>query len=78
MQETLTEELATGLQQEIDAEAVLVEMRATHLCEAMCRIKTATETTTMSVEEKIQQTETRNSSEIRLKHTADSNYDNQR
>lgn len=46
MQEELTHEIATGLQAEIGAEAVLVEISATHLCEAMRGVERATQTTT--------------------------------
>lgn len=46
MQERLTRDIATGLNDEIDAEGVLVELVATHMCEAMRGIETATETTT--------------------------------
>jgi len=46
MQEQLTREVADGLADELDAEAVLVEMTATHLCEAMRGIETETATRT--------------------------------
>lgn len=46
MQEQLTQDIAEGLHTELDAEGVLVEMRAMHLCEAMCGIETASSTTT--------------------------------
>jgi GTP cyclohydrolase I len=46
MQERLTRDIATGLAEEIGAESVLVEVTATHLCEAMRGVETATETTT--------------------------------
>lgn len=46
MQEELTRDIATGLEAELGASAVLVEMSATHLCEAMRGVETATETTT--------------------------------
>jgi GTP cyclohydrolase I len=46
MQERLTSDIATGLAEEIGAESVLVEVTATHLCEAMRGVETATETTT--------------------------------
>lgn len=46
MQEELTHETATGLQEELGASSVLVELSATHLCEAMRGIETPTETTT--------------------------------
>lgn len=46
MQEELTNDIADGLHTELDAGAVLVEITATHLCEAMRGIETETETTT--------------------------------
>ena len=46
MQEELTRDIADGLAAELDAEAVLVEASATHMCEAMRGVETATETTT--------------------------------
>lgn len=46
MQEQLTQDIATGLAAELGAEAVLVEVTATHLCEAMRGVETASETTT--------------------------------
>ncbi|MDX1745210.1 MAG: GTP cyclohydrolase I, partial [Halobacteriales archaeon] len=46
MQESLTHEIASGLREEIDATGVVVEIEATHLCEAMRGIERATETTT--------------------------------
>ena len=46
MQETLTNDIATGLADETGAPAVLVEMSATHLCEAMRGIETETTTRT--------------------------------
>lgn len=46
IQEELTHEIATGLQREIGASGVLVEITASHLCEAMRGVETATETTT--------------------------------
>jgi GTP cyclohydrolase I len=49
MQEELTDDIAQGLATEIDAEAVLVEVTATHLCEAMRGVETETETTTRAV-----------------------------
>jgi GTP cyclohydrolase I len=45
MQEELTNDIAAGLTAEIGASAVLVEITATHLCEAMRGVETATETT---------------------------------
>lgn len=49
MQEQLTQDIADGLAEELDAETVLVELSATHLREAMCGIETATETTTRAI-----------------------------
>jgi len=46
MQEQLTRDVADGLADELDAEAVLIEMTATHLCEAMRGIETETATKT--------------------------------
>jgi GTP cyclohydrolase I len=46
MQERLTNDIASGLQEELDAGTVLVEMNATHLCEAMRGIETESTTTT--------------------------------
>lgn len=46
MQERLTNDIASGLAHELDAEAVLVEMNATHLCESMRGIETESTTTT--------------------------------
>ncbi|ESP86856.1 GTP cyclohydrolase I [Candidatus Halobonum tyrrellensis] len=46
MQERLTNDIASGLADELDAPAVLVEMNATHLCEAMRGIETESTTTT--------------------------------
>lgn len=46
MQEQLTSDIAHGLADEINADAVAVEITATHLCEAMRGIETATKTTT--------------------------------
>lgn len=45
-QETLTSDIATGLAEELDAHGVAVEITATHMCEVMRGIETATETTT--------------------------------
>ena len=49
MQEELTNDLATGFSEELGANAVLVELSATHLCEAMRGIETETTTTTRAV-----------------------------
>ncbi|MDL0118549.1 GTP cyclohydrolase I FolE [Halobacterium salinarum] len=46
MQERLTNDIASGLADELDAATVLVEMNATHLCEAMRGIETESTTTT--------------------------------
>ena len=46
MQEQLTRDIADGLADEIGAEAVLVEITATHMCEAMRGVETSTATTT--------------------------------
>jgi GTP cyclohydrolase I len=46
MQESLTHELASGLREEMGASGVVVEIEATHLCEAMRGVERATETTT--------------------------------
>jgi GTP cyclohydrolase I len=46
VQERLTRDIATGLAKEIDAESVLVEIEASHLCERMRGVETATQTTT--------------------------------
>lgn len=48
VQEGLTRDIAEGLAQEVEAGAVRVEITATHLCEAMRGIETATRTTTQS------------------------------
>ncbi|WP_425492327.1 GTP cyclohydrolase I [Halovivax gelatinilyticus] len=46
IQEKLTQDIASGLANEVNAEAVRVELAATHLCEAMRGVEAATETTT--------------------------------
>ncbi|GAA0291077.1 MULTISPECIES: GTP cyclohydrolase I [Halarchaeum] len=46
MQERLTNDIASGLADELDAPLVLVEMNATHLCESMRGIETESTTTT--------------------------------
>jgi GTP cyclohydrolase I len=46
VQERLTRDIAAGLATEIDAESVLVEIEASHLCERMRGVETATRTTT--------------------------------
>lgn len=48
MQEELTENIAQGLIDELDAEVVFVEMSAIHLCEAMRGVETQSMTTTQS------------------------------
>lgn len=45
MQEQLTDDIAEGLAEELNADAVLVELSATHMCEAMRGIETASKTT---------------------------------
>lgn len=50
MQESLTRDIAEGLRTEIGATGVIVELTATHLCEAMRGVERATETTTRAVE----------------------------
>lgn len=45
-QEELTRDIAAGLADELDAECVLVELAATHTCETMRGVETATRTTT--------------------------------
>lgn len=45
-QEELTRDIAAGLDDELDAEGVLVELTATHACEAMRGVETASATTT--------------------------------
>ncbi len=46
IQEQLTQDIATGLADEVTADAVRVELTATHLCEAMRGVEAATATTT--------------------------------
>ena len=48
IQENLTRDIAEGLADEVNAEAVLVEITATHLCEAMRGVEEATQTTTQA------------------------------
>jgi GTP cyclohydrolase I len=48
VQEGLTRDIAKGLAEEIGSDAVQVEITATHLCEAMRGVETATETTTQA------------------------------
>lgn len=49
LQEQLTQDIADGLADELEAKTVLVELSTTHLCEAMRGIETATETTTRAI-----------------------------
>ena len=49
IQESLTREIADGLTTEVDTTGVIVELTATHLCEAMRGVERATETTTQAV-----------------------------
>nr|WP_313692124.1 GTP cyclohydrolase I FolE [Halobaculum sp. XH14] len=46
MQERLTNDIASGLKEELNADTVLVEVNATHLCEAMRGVETESTTTT--------------------------------
>lgn len=46
MQERLTNDIANGLAEELDGATVLVQMSATHMCEAMRGIETQSTTTT--------------------------------
>lgn len=46
VQERLTQEVADGLAHELDTGTVMVELRATHMCEVMRGIETKTATTT--------------------------------
>lgn len=45
IQEQLTDDLAIGLADELETDVVLVEVTATHLCEAMRGVETASKTT---------------------------------
>ncbi|MBX0324466.1 GTP cyclohydrolase I [Halomicroarcula sp. F13] len=45
-QEALTNDIATGLAEELGARGVAVEVTATHMCEVMRGVETSTETTT--------------------------------
>jgi GTP cyclohydrolase I len=49
MQERLTDDIAHGLSDELDTDVVLVEIVATHMCEAMRGVETETETSTRSI-----------------------------
>jgi GTP cyclohydrolase I len=57
MQEQLTQDIAEGLETELDATGVVVEMRATHLCEAMRGVETASQTTTWATAGDITETD---------------------
>lgn len=46
VQEELTADIANGLRDELESEAVIIELTATHLCEAMRGVETETRTTT--------------------------------
>lgn len=59
MQESLTNDIASGLRAEIDASAVIIQITATHLCEAMRGIETATETTTTATAGELTETDRR-------------------
>lgn len=59
IQERLTRDIATGLVEEVNAEAVIVEVTATHLCEAMRGVESATETTTQAREGEVTDSEQR-------------------
>lgn len=48
-QEELTHDIATGLADELDADGVLVELTAAHMCEAMRGVETQTATTTREI-----------------------------
>lgn len=48
IQEGLTQDIANGLAEELDAEAVVVELSATHLCEVMRGVESETVTTTQA------------------------------
>ena len=48
VQEGLTRDIAEGLTAEIETDTAQVEITATHLCEAMRGVETATETTTQA------------------------------
>lgn len=57
MQEQLTNDIASGLADELDAATVLVQMNATHLCEAMRGIETRSTTTTRATVGEVTETE---------------------
>ncbi|WP_436908787.1 GTP cyclohydrolase I [Halosimplex marinum] len=48
IQEELTRDIAKGLRSEINAQCVIVELEATHLCETMRGVETETSTRTMA------------------------------
>ncbi|WP_142860630.1 GTP cyclohydrolase I [Salinigranum halophilum] len=56
MQESLTRDIATGLYDELGAVGVVVEISATHLCEAMRGVERSTTTTTRSVSGDVSET----------------------
>ncbi|MEF8800454.1 MAG: GTP cyclohydrolase I [Halolamina sp.] len=49
VQEQLTNDIAKGLAEDLGAEVVMVEISATHLCEAMRGIETQSETRTIAI-----------------------------
>jgi GTP cyclohydrolase I len=49
IQETLTQDIAGGLAEEINSPAVLVAINATHLCEAMRGVEIGTESSTLAI-----------------------------
>lgn len=49
IQEQLTSDIAIGLADEIGTDLVMVQLSATHMCEAMRGVETATETETQAV-----------------------------
>ena len=57
IQEELTQNIATGLAEELDAEAVIVEASATHLCEVMRGVEAETVTTTRATVGDVRDTE---------------------
>ena len=59
VQESLTRDIAEGLAGEIGTDTVQVEITATHLCEAMRGVETATETATQATVGKLTDNEQR-------------------
>jgi GTP cyclohydrolase I len=57
IQEGLTQSIASGLAEELDAEAVIVEASATHLCEVMRGVESETVTTTRATVGDVRDTE---------------------